>query len=111
MKCRATDAQVLCRLADVAPRLHQGVHHGLALGAPARLAQGGPVVRRGIERKSEIAGLDDVTGGHDDGALHGVVELADVARPAVPADGFERGAAEAKLAALLRLGMPPEERV
>src|SRR3989338_6534897 len=86
MEGRAAHAEVPGRLADIAPGLQESVEQGLPLGLAPGLAQGRRLARAREHRNAEVGRLDEAPGGHDDGALDGVLQFADVARPAVGRD-------------------------
>src|SRR5919197_255323 len=101
------DSELTGGATDVAFRPKERVHDHLPLHTIPRLAQGQPLARGG-GRDPEVAGLDEAAPGHDDRALHGVLELADVARPRVVGDGGQGIPAELQLAAVFLAAAPPE---
>src|SRR5262249_14689119 len=96
-------------MADVALTSTEGFDQHLTLDAIPRITKReARRLRRRLDR--EVLGLDEPAARHDDGALDGVFQLADVARPAMPRDGFDGGEAEPELPSLL-LAAATEEGV
>src|SRR6185436_12611537 len=96
--------------ADIAPTPYQGIAEQPSLALVPRLSQRGQRVHGGRRVEVEVGRADDTAAGHDDGAVHLVLELADVAGPRVLDDSFKSLGAEPRLA-LERLRIPAQEGV
>src|SRR3972149_9063326 len=82
--------------ADIASTAHEGIDEEAALALIPRLFERGQRLDDGGGVEVEVSGPDDPAGGHDDGPVDLVFELADVPRPQVLDDGLERLGTEAR---------------
>src|SRR5438105_2689162 len=109
---RAPDAQGFRRPRMIPAAAFQGLDDLDPLGVGQGLLA--PKVRRGTEGEPrghvgrQVVGLNGLHLRENGGALHDVLELADVARPGIPEQPVHRGRAQAQGAAL-PLGEPAEE--
>src|SRR5206468_4864703 len=106
---RTAHTQLTRGVTDVALAPAERFHQHLALRPVPCVPQGEPSRLR-YRLDGEVLGLDEPSAGHDDGTLDGVLQLADVARPAMAGDGLDGRQGEPQLATL-PLPAATEERV
>ena len=104
----AAESEGFCRLAHVAVAAREGFADEDTLHRlEGHLFEGLGGDARGGE--AEVGDFDDVFAGHEDGALDGVVELADVAGPGVVQHQLQRGGVDALHLLAIALRVAGEE--